>query len=209
MSIRRLGQVGVSALLLAGTACGSSSKKQEAPAVTSPTPPPPVVRIRGNWTYYDVGQGLSQDVQDVSADEGGNVYVAGGDAVYVKKKGDDQFLRFDAKNAGLTETCNDLAYIDPANIQYPPTPPYLCRVISVAGAAPNGRGRSRRAAPTSSRSTRTREPSRGRVTSGSPRRPGSSAMRTVRSARRRGAAIRMTLGGITGAHSSAGSSGLS
>ena len=136
MSIRRLGQVGVSALLLAGTACGSSSKKQEAPAVTSPTPPPPVVRIRGNWTYYDVGQGLSQDVQDVSADEGGNVYVAGGDAVYVKKKGDDQFLRFDAKNAGLTETCNDLAYIDPANIQYPPTPPYLCRVISVAGAAP-------------------------------------------------------------------------
>ncbi|HVI96148.1 MAG TPA: hypothetical protein VM753_19185 [Anaeromyxobacter sp.] len=146
MSIRRLGRVGVSALVLAAAACGSSSKKQEAPAVTSPTPPvTPVQRIRGNWTYYDVGQGLSQDIQDVSVDEGGNVYVAGGDAVYVKKKGDDQFLRFDAKNAGLTENCNDLAFIDPncrtttttpCNPQYPPTPPYLCRVISVAGAAP-------------------------------------------------------------------------
>ena len=74
MSIRRLGRVGVSALVLAAAACGSSSKKQEAPAVTSPTPPvTPVQRIRGNWTYYDVGQGLSQDIQDVSVDEGGDV----------------------------------------------------------------------------------------------------------------------------------------
>lgn len=157
MSIRRLGVVGVGMLaLLVLAACGSSSKKEQAPAVTSPTTPttpttptpptpPPVERTRGNWTYYDAGQGLSQDIQDVSADEGGNVYVAGGDAVYVKKKADDRFLRFDAKNAGLTENCNKPEYINQDCLahpttcspqpQYPPTPPYQCRVISVAGAA--------------------------------------------------------------------------
>jgi hypothetical protein len=89
--------------------------------------------VIGRWTYYGQGQSLSADVRDVSADEGGNVYVAGGDAFYAKKKTDGQFLRFDASNAGLTRNCNDPAQMKNDN---PPAPYTLCPVISVAGAAP-------------------------------------------------------------------------
>ena len=87
----------------------------------------------GDWTYYGTGMGLSQDIQDVSADEGGNVYVAGGDALYVKRGADQSFLRFDASNAGLTQNCNDQEEYTAA---IPSKPFYMCRVISVAGAAP-------------------------------------------------------------------------
>ncbi|HEU0051771.1 MAG TPA: hypothetical protein VFQ39_01295 [Longimicrobium sp.] len=86
----------------------------------------------GNWTYYGAGMGLSLDTQDVSADEGGNVYVAGGDAIYAKARTDEAFLRFDASNAGLTQNCNDQ---DQYTNQTPPKPFYMCRIISVAGAA--------------------------------------------------------------------------
>ena len=96
-----------------------------------PTVGPPT-RI-GRWVYYGEGQGLSRDVRDVSPDEGGNVYVAGGDAVYAKAKDAEQFLRFDWANAGLSKKCNDFAYI---LTPVPPTPFVQCAVISVAGAAP-------------------------------------------------------------------------
>ena len=92
--------------------------------------PPAVI---GHWTYYGSAQALSADVRDVSADEGGNVYVAGGDALYAKRKGDPWFLRLDGVNAGLTRNCNDPTYMKTDN---PPTPYQLCPVISVAGAAP-------------------------------------------------------------------------
>jgi hypothetical protein len=85
------------------------------------------------WTFFDRGQGLGPEVHDVTADEGGNVYVAGGDAVYAKRAGDEAFLRFDAANAGLTKNCNDPAQI--AN-PTPPGPFVQCPVISVGGAAP-------------------------------------------------------------------------
>ena len=87
----------------------------------------------GDWTYYGTGTGLSKDTQDVSADEGGNVYVAGGDALYVKRRADESFLRFDASNAGLTQNCNNQAEYTVAT---PSQPFYMCRIISVAGAAP-------------------------------------------------------------------------
>ena len=88
----------VAAVVVAG--CGRSDAPSPAAVVTPPPPPPPVKR--GAWTFYGPAQGLSDDVQDVSADEGGNVYVAGGDALYAKRAGDQAFLRFDATNAGLT-----------------------------------------------------------------------------------------------------------
>jgi hypothetical protein len=87
----------------------------------------------GSWTFYGKGQGLPGSTHDVSADEGGNVYVAGGDALYVKRRQDERFLRFDDANAGLTANCNDPAYL---TAFAPPTPFGLCPVLSVAGAAP-------------------------------------------------------------------------
>ncbi len=137
----------------AGTGGGTASSGGGAPdggvgpgADAGPPAPslvPPVTRDR--WTFYGVSQGLSQDVWDVSADEGGNVYVAGGDAAYAKKKDDQQFLRFDAAGGGLTENCyqvppeTDPGFNDAINGKlhpHPPGPPVLCPVISVAGAAP-------------------------------------------------------------------------
>ncbi|HVI74428.1 MAG TPA: hypothetical protein VM683_05525, partial [Anaeromyxobacteraceae bacterium] len=91
----------------------------------------PPTRI-GHWTYYGEQQGLSQDVRDVSADEGGNVYVAGGDALYAKARDAEQYLRFDWQNAGLSKKCNDPAQM---MVDIPTTPFFQCPVISVGGAA--------------------------------------------------------------------------
>jgi hypothetical protein len=94
------------------------------------TPGPIVV---GHWSYYGAKQGLSADVHDVSPDEGGNVYVAGDDALYAKGASAPTFDRFDWENAGLTKNCNDPAQM---NSDTPTTPYTQCPVISVAGAAP-------------------------------------------------------------------------
>jgi hypothetical protein len=124
----RAGFVGfVCAVVVAG--CGSSGS---APARKDPAPTTIPPLRRGAWTFYGPGQGLSEDVQDVSADEGGNVYVAGGDALYVKRAPDDAFLRFDATNGGLTRNCNDLS--DFFN-ETPAKPFYTCRILAVAGAS--------------------------------------------------------------------------
>ena len=118
----------LAAVLLA--ACGKTTTPPAAPPAAQ-APVPPVER--GDWTYYGPKQGLSDDIQDVSADEGGNVYVAGGDALYVKRRADKSFLRFDASNAGLTRNCNDP---EQYTVATPSKPFYMCRIISVAGAAP-------------------------------------------------------------------------
>jgi hypothetical protein len=106
--------------------------------------PVPPLTVNG-WTFYAVAQGLSQDVNDVSADEGGNVYVAGGDALYAKRRGDLAFQRFDAASSGLTQNCyaglpadSDPGFAAAINRVHPSPPgaARLCPVISVAGAAP-------------------------------------------------------------------------
>ncbi|HEY6888302.1 MAG TPA: hypothetical protein VI300_10995, partial [Solirubrobacter sp.] len=115
---------------------------------------PPPVQLEppatlGAWTFWTTGQGLSTNVQDVSADEAGNVYVAGTDALYAKAKDAQFFLRFDAANAGLTQNCYQgvLADTPATHAQFsasinkklhpaPPGPAIACPVISVAGAAP-------------------------------------------------------------------------
>jgi hypothetical protein len=103
--------------------------------VTALAPP----LTKDGWTFYGMAQGLGEDVRDASADEGGNVYVAAGDAVYAKRKEDPAFLRFDAKLAGLTENCYALpdrdapSALDAIAHPRPPGPAILCPVISVAG----------------------------------------------------------------------------
>jgi hypothetical protein len=115
---------------IALAACGDKPGADPSRSTTDQAAPP---IHRGDWTYYGPGQGLSQDVQDVSADEGGNVYVAGGDALYVKRRADAAFLRFDASNAGLTQNCNDYSEYHNEN---PARPFYTCRILAVAGASP-------------------------------------------------------------------------
>lgn len=114
----------------AGAPDGSPNTRTPAPASEPPILPP--VRS-GSWTYYGVPQGLSPDIHDVSADEGGNVYVAADDAVYARDRAAEQFLRFDSQNAGLSRKCND-----PADMftQPPPKPMVMCSILSVAGASP-------------------------------------------------------------------------
>jgi len=102
------------------------------PDAGTPLPPAPPV-THGSWTYYGTDQALSADIQDASPDEGGNVYVAGAEALFVKRRGDEAFLRFDASNAGLTRNCNDVA--DYHN-ETPAKPFYQCRILSVGGASP-------------------------------------------------------------------------
>jgi hypothetical protein len=107
-------------------------------AGTTPAAPP---LTKGGWTFYGAAQGLSGDISDVSADEGGNVYVAGGDAVYAKRRAEEQFLRFDAVSGGLTQNCyatpheSDPGFASALKQATPPGPPLLCPVVSVAGAA--------------------------------------------------------------------------
>ena len=66
---------------------------------------------------------MAPDVWDVSADEAGNVYVAAGDALLAKRRGDSGFRRFGASSVGVTRNC-DAARTTP------------CPVVSVGGGAP-------------------------------------------------------------------------
>jgi hypothetical protein len=134
------------ALAIGLSACGNGATDQvETPDIGDDGPPiqtpdddgdddePVVVKpplVRGDYAFYGTEQGLSPTIWDVTADEGGNVYVAGGDAVFAKRRDDRDFRRFDAANAGLTENCHAEAYI--ANPS-PPDPASMCPVVSVGG----------------------------------------------------------------------------
>jgi hypothetical protein len=124
--------LGMWAAIAGGCFGGGASPPAASEVVPAPIPIVPPMQ-RGAWTFFGPGQGLSDDVQDVSADEGGNVYVAGGDALYAKGPADASFLRFDASNAGLTRNCNDLSEF---HVEAPSRPFSMCRVLAVAGAAP-------------------------------------------------------------------------
>jgi hypothetical protein len=57
---------------------------------TTPPPPPP-----GDWTFYGAAQGGPRYVYGVSADAGGNIWVAGGEeGLFVLQKGQTQFRHF-------------------------------------------------------------------------------------------------------------------
>jgi hypothetical protein len=111
---------------------GSGGTVPTQPSQPSPPAPPKAPVVSGDWTYYGQDQGLTRDVFDASADEGGNVYVAAGSAVFAKKRDDQDFARFDASNAGLTQNCHDPAQIANEN---PPDPAVMCPIVSVAGAS--------------------------------------------------------------------------
>ncbi len=119
-----------------GTADGGTADGGTADGGVTLAPAP----SQDGWTVYGEAQGLSADVHDASADEGGNVYVAGGDALYVKGPGEPSFHRVDPVAAGMTRNCSSV--LDPTNpLDCPnsiPTsqPDAFCPVISVAGGAP-------------------------------------------------------------------------
>jgi hypothetical protein len=63
--------------------------------------------VKGDFTFYGPAQGFPDAVADVSPDEGGNVYVAAGEAVLAKARGDRDFKRFEPEVAGLTLSCDE------------------------------------------------------------------------------------------------------
>ena len=86
------------------------------------TPPP----TTGGWTFYGSAQGLPRHIYGVSADAGGNTWVAGGeDGLYVLQKGQTQFRRFT-----LADGLRPYGYMLDGST--PPGTKYL-KVISVAG----------------------------------------------------------------------------
>ncbi|GEJ59401.1 hypothetical protein AMYX_41420 [Anaeromyxobacter diazotrophicus] len=149
---------GGGAVAAAGSGAGDGGADAGAPDAGTGTPDAgtpdagvtlaPPVTLDG-WTFYGAQQGLPAETYDVSADEGGNVYVAGGDAVYAKAPAaalapaKDTFARFDAAAAGLTQNCFQgldpftatEADLDRTAHPQPPGAPALCRIVSVGGAA--------------------------------------------------------------------------
>ncbi|MBM7113837.1 DUF7594 domain-containing protein [Archangium primigenium] len=85
------------------------------------TPPP-----QAAWTYYGAAQGAPQRVLGVSADAGGNIWVAGGqEGLFVLQKGQSQFRRFT-----MADGLRPYGYMPDGSA--PPGTPYL-NVISVTG----------------------------------------------------------------------------
>jgi hypothetical protein len=127
-------------------ACGGSSASKQPSSTTEQQPPPPPPPppppappqgpkppvVSGDYAFYGTDQGLTDTIYDVSADEGGNVYVAGGAAVFARALADQDFKRFDATTSGLTKNCHDPSQIANAS---PPDAASMCPVISVAGAS--------------------------------------------------------------------------
>jgi hypothetical protein len=95
----------------------------------APPPPPPPPPSEGGWTFYGRAQGGPQRVFGVSADEGGNLWVAGGEeGLFVLQKGQAQFRRFT-----LADGLRPYGYMLDGSA--PPGEKYL-KVISVAGGPP-------------------------------------------------------------------------
>jgi hypothetical protein len=85
-------------------------------------PPPPT----GDWTFYGAAQGAPRYVYGVSADAGGNIWVAGGEeGLFVLQKGQGQFRRFT-----MADGLRPYGYMNDGSV--PPGVKYL-KVISVAG----------------------------------------------------------------------------
>lgn len=90
---------------------------------TSTTPPPP---SGSDWTFYGTAQGGPRYVYGVSADAGGNLWVAGGEeGLFVLQKGQTQFRHFTMAD-GLRPYGYMLDGSAPSGVKY-------LKVISVAG----------------------------------------------------------------------------
>jgi len=95
--------------------------------VESSTPPPPPPT--GNWTFYGAAQGGPRYVYGVSADAGGNIWVAGGEeGLFVLQQGQTRFRRFT-----MADGLRPYGYMQDGSA--PPGVKYL-KVISVAGGPP-------------------------------------------------------------------------
>jgi hypothetical protein len=90
------------------------------------TPPPPPPPDNSGWTFYGAAQGGPRYVYGVSADAGGNIWVAGGEeGLYVLEPGQTRFRRFT-----LADGLRPYGYMLDGST--PPGVKYL-KVISVAG----------------------------------------------------------------------------
>jgi len=98
-----------------------------------PPPPPPVIvppPTTEGWTFYGVNEGGPEKVYGVTADEAGNLWVAGGEeGLFVLRPGTSRFLRFT-----MAEGLRPYGYMPDGST--PPGPKYL-KVISVAGGPAN------------------------------------------------------------------------
>jgi hypothetical protein len=87
---------------------------------------PPLPAPQPGWKFYGVEQGGPQKVYGVTADEGGNVWVAGGEeGLFLLKPGAGTLQRF-----GLEDGLRPYGFM--ADGSTPPGPKYL-KVISVSG----------------------------------------------------------------------------
>lgn len=95
---------------------------------SSSTPPPPPPSGNG-WTFHGTAQGGPRYVFGVSADEGGNIWVAGGEeGLFVLPKGQTQFRRFT-----LADGLRPYGYLLDGSA---PTGEKYLKVISVTGGPP-------------------------------------------------------------------------
>ncbi len=99
-------------------ACGAG----HAPAASGPSVARPSLSKNG-FVFYGADQGMAPDVRDASPDEAGNVYVAAGDTFLAKRRGDQDFHRFDAAGVGITRNCDEAKSMP-------------CPMVSVGGGAP-------------------------------------------------------------------------
>ncbi len=120
---------GVAAICAIAAGCGSDGGGGAAASGQSPPSPPPPPWIAGPsatigaFTFYGADQGMAADVWDVSPDEAGNVYVAAGSSLLVKRRADEAFRGFDAAAVGITRNCDEQKT-------------QACPLVSVGGAAP-------------------------------------------------------------------------
>jgi hypothetical protein len=114
---------GAAAICALAAGCGSSGGGAAAaaggsgPGVAQPS------LSKDGFVFYGAGHGMARDVWDVSPDEAGNVWVAGGDVLLVKRRDEARFRRLDPASAGITRNCDAAGQT-------------ACPIVSVGGGAP-------------------------------------------------------------------------
>lgn len=103
---------------------------QEPPAAPPPpVTPPPVTPDATGWTFYGQEQGAPHDALGITEDEGGNVWVAGGEeGLFLLRPGASTFEHFT-----MADGLRPYGYLK--NGKAPVGPKYL-KVIAVAGGPP-------------------------------------------------------------------------